>query len=234
MKPEEIKWADWQRILFGESPPAYLLEVVLRVAIIYIMILIAMRSIGKRLPAEISRAEMVARVSIAAAVGLPIQRPTRGLLGAVVIAMVIVLVGRWLAAIAFKSPRFEKAYQGYYATLVKNAVLDRKRMKKIRITQERLYAALRDEDVRHLGQVERLYIEANGKFSIVKAKEEQPGLSVIPSWDGELRKRQRETDVILCKSCGTKWKDGLEKCEHCEGKETEKAILLPEAKIQEA
>lgn len=226
MKPEDIKWGDWNRILFGESPPAYLLEVVVRVAIIYILILIAMRSLGKRMTAEVSRAELVARVSIAAAVGLPIQRPERGLLGTAVVAVIIVFVGRWLAAIAFRSHRFEKAYQGYYATLVCDGVLDRQRMKKVRITQERLFAALRSESVRHLGQVKRFYIEANGEFSLVYAEDEQPGLSVIPEWDTEMRQRHQQTDVLLCKDCGQSWKENSGKCGHCGGKERETGVLV--------
>jgi uncharacterized membrane protein YcaP (DUF421 family) len=175
MKAEDIKWCDWQRILFGESPPAYLLEVVVRVAIIYVLILIAMRSMGKRMTAEVSRAELVARVSIAAAVGLPIQRPNRGLLGAFVVVLIIVLISRLLSVLASKSERFEKAYQGFYACLVSDGILDQQRMKKTRITQERVFAALRSEGIRHLGQVKRLYIEANGEFSLVRAEAEMPG-----------------------------------------------------------
>src|SRR4028118_1918930 len=99
MKEDQIKWGDWQRILFGEAPPAYLLEVVVRVAIIYILVLLAMRLLGKRMTAKVSRSELVARVSIAAAVGLPIQRPNRGLLGAAAVVFVIVFVGRLLSSI---------------------------------------------------------------------------------------------------------------------------------------
>ena len=226
MKPEDIKWGDWNRILFGESPPAYLLEVVVRVAIIYILILIAMRSLGKRMTAEVSRAELVARVSIAAAVGLPIQRPARGLLGAAIVAIIVVFVGRWLAALAVKSVRFEKVYQGYYATLVSDGVLDRQRMKKIRITQERLFAGLRSEGVRHLGQVKRFYMEANGEFSLVCAENEQPGLSVIPEWDAEMRQRHQQTDVLLCKGCGQARKEKPGACSHCGGGETEIGVLV--------
>jgi uncharacterized membrane protein YcaP (DUF421 family) len=227
MKADEIKWADWHRILFGESPPAYLLEVVVRVAIVYLLILIAMRVMGKRMTAEISRAELVARVSLAAAVGLPIQRPNRGLLGATVIVIVIVAIGRLLASISFKNPRFEKTYLGYYATLVKDGVLDVQRMKKIKITKERLFAALRSEGIRHLGQVKRFYIEANGKFSFVKEKDEKPGLSVIPSWDTELRLRQQQTDKKMCSSCGYTWNDSLRRCTNCGKEKSESAVLLP-------
>ncbi|MBE7170756.1 MAG: DUF421 domain-containing protein [Williamsia sp.] len=224
MKPEDIQWGDWHRILFGETPPLYLLEVVVRVAIIYTLILIAIRSMGKRLPAELSRAELVARVSIAAAVGLPIQRPSRGLLGAAVVAAVIVLVGRWLAAWAYKSRRFEKAYQGYYVTIVQDGVLNIPQVKKSRVTKERIFAALRGEGIKHLGEVKRLYLEANGKFSLVPAEKKIPGLSIIPDWDAGLRQRQQETADTVCSTCG-KNLSSTHACQECGGKETERALL---------
>jgi uncharacterized membrane protein YcaP (DUF421 family) len=227
MKEDQIKWGDWQRILFGEAPPAYLLEVVVRVAIIYILVLLAMRLLGKRMTAKVSRSELVARVSIAAAVGLPIQRPNRGLLGAAAVVFVIVFVGRLMSSIVYRSNRFEHSYQGYYAILVRDGVLDYQRMKKIRITPERLYAELRSDGVRHLGQVKRMYMEANGDFSIVRSKEEKPGLSVIPEWDTELRERQKQTDLAVCKRCGQEWKIDSDECDLCNEQEKEFAFLLP-------
>ncbi len=227
MNKEDIKFGDWQRILFGETPPLYLLEVVVRVAIIYLLIQIAMRLFGKRMTAEVSRTERVARVSLAAAVGLTIQRPSRGILSAIVIITVIVVVGRWLAQLAFKNRKFEKAFQGHDATLIKDGVLNLNRMLNIRITKERLYAELRARDIRHLGQVKRLYMEASGDFSMLENEKEIPGLTIIPGWDQEMRSRQQTTDTQVCKNCGGKWNDVAGACDHCKGKECEPAILLP-------
>lgn len=226
MDSKDIKLNDWHRILFGESPPAYLLEVVVRVGVVYVLILIAMRLLGKRMTAKVSRAELVARVSLAAAVGLPIQRPNRGLLGPAIIAIIIVAVSRLLSSIAFGSQGFEKAYQGKYAALVADGIIDIKQMRRIRITKERLFAALRSEGVRHLGQVKRFYIEANGEFSLVCAKDERPGLCVIPVWDSELRQRQRLTNDSVCSTCGTVMTSGNDKCVNCKSSAVEKAVLL--------
>lgn len=197
----------------------------MRVAIVYLIILIAMRFMGKRMVAEVGRADIVARVSLAAAIGLPIQRPGRGLLVALVIVAVIVGVGRLLAWMAFKNKTFEKTFQGNYAPLVADGVIDRQRLNKVRITKERLFAALRAENIRHLGEVERLYMEANGEFSLVEKKGSEPGLSVIPQWDGELRDRQQRTGILLCKECGSIWKEGAGGCFHCGGKEQEAAVI---------
>jgi hypothetical protein len=49
MKKEDIIPWDWQRILFGQAPPEFLLEVLMRTSIIYIALLIIVRLMGKRM-----------------------------------------------------------------------------------------------------------------------------------------------------------------------------------------
>jgi len=226
MDKEDIRFDDWDRILFGQGTPLYLLEVVVRVAIVYLMILLAMRFLGKRMIAEVGRADVVARVSLAAAVGLPIQRPGRGLLVAAVIVIVIVLVSRYFNWLTVKRKKFEKSFQGIYAPLVIDGVINKKHIDSARITREDVFAALRSENIRHLGQVERLYIEADGKFSLVEKEDAQPGLSVIPEHDEQMRKRQEQSDVLVCNKCGDVWNDADSSCKNCGDTAHEKAIIL--------
>jgi hypothetical protein len=49
----------------------------------------------------------VALFSLAAAIGVPLQAPDRGLLLAVVIAVIVVATGRLIARMAFNSQEFE-------------------------------------------------------------------------------------------------------------------------------
>jgi uncharacterized membrane protein YcaP (DUF421 family) len=226
MDKEDIRLDDWDRILFGQGTPLYLLEVVVRVAIVYLMILLAMRFLGKRMIAEVGRADVVARVSLAAAVGLPIQRPGRGLLVAAVIVVIIVLVSRYLNWITTKKERFEKSFQGIYSPLVIDGVLDKKRIDDARITREEVFAALRAEDIRHLGQVERLYMEADGKFSLVETEASKPGLCVIPHYDNLMRNRQEQTDCDVCAECGKPWEHSSASCANCGGTDHENAIMV--------
>ncbi|MBE9463450.1 DUF421 domain-containing protein [Dyadobacter subterraneus] len=227
MKKEDIHIGDWDRILFGEGPPAYLLEVVVRVALVYLLIFISIRFMGKRLIAEMARADLVARVSLAAAVGLAIQRPGRGILVSAVIVMVIIFVGRLLAVLVFKNRHFESAFQGKYSTLVNDGVIDIKLINKLLITKERLFAALREENIRHLGQVQRFYMEADGKFSLVSQENPAPGLSIIPEWDPGLRESQQKSDTQLCSTCGTLQTTNPIVCIHCGNNHWEPAIYLP-------
>ncbi|HEX9980966.1 MAG TPA: hypothetical protein VGB50_10435 [Flavobacterium sp.] len=138
MDKHDIEIDDWQRILFGQGDPLYLAEVAVRMIVMYLFILIAVRLMGKRMSSELDRADLVARVSLAAAVGLPIQSPDRGLLVAGVVVVVIVLVGRILARLVVNSLKFEQAFQGVNSTLVGDGTLHLAEMRKIHVTRKRI------------------------------------------------------------------------------------------------
>ena len=203
MKPDDIKLGDWKRILMGEVPPEFFIELLIRVVFIFLLLVISMRILGRRMAGQVNRIEMIALFSLAAAIGVPLQSPDRGLLPAVIIAVIVVAVGRLVAGISFRNQRFESLAEDEYDTLIRDGVIQMERMKKARLTMERLYATLRKEGIRHLGEVTRLYFEANGDFSLMQADQPKPGLAVIPAYDKELLGEQALDDVKVCDECGS-------------------------------
>jgi uncharacterized membrane protein YcaP (DUF421 family) len=219
MKPEEIKISDWQRILIGEVPGGFFVEVVLRAIIIFILLVVCMRVLGRRMAGQLNRIELIALFSLAAAIGVPLQAPDRGILPAFIIAFVVVLVGKLVTVLAFRHKTFEAFAEDEYATLIIDGELQLGPMKRTRLTVERLYAQLRSEGIRHLGEVKRLYFEANGSFSLVRNEQPAPGLSVIPFYDEEFVREQKRSAQFVCYDCGHKQMGPAEKqgneCENC-------------------
>lgn len=203
MKPEDIQITDGLRVLLGEVPWSFLLEVALRMLFLYALILVAMRLMGKRMASLLSRNEMAALVSLAATVGVPMQAPDRGLLPAVVVAGVIVGVQRLVAHRAFRNKHFEYLAFDDIGVLVKDGCMQLDEMKQIALPRERLIAQLRSEGIDHLGKVRRLYIEASGSFTIKQQRKPQPGLSLFPADDQAMAKRQQKAnDTFACATCG--------------------------------
>jgi uncharacterized membrane protein YcaP (DUF421 family) len=218
MKPDEIKLNDWMRIFFGTTPPAFFIELVIRTFIIFLILLISMRLLGRRMAAQLNRIEMIALFSLAAAVGVPLQAPDRGLLPAVIIAIVVVVIGRLVVSLAFKSQKFESVAEGDYTTLVLDGTVLMHKLKMTRLTIERLFAQLRGEGIRHLGEVKRLYFEANGSFTLIRAEKPMPGLVIIPGFDRELLETQKQAEELVCQKCGHKQADQKQqenKCGNC-------------------
>jgi uncharacterized membrane protein YcaP (DUF421 family) len=202
MKPEEIMLSDWYRILIGEVPPVFILEIVVRIAFVYLLLMISMRVLGKRMSAQMSRNEMAALVSLAAAIGVPILSPDKGLLPALVIAIVVVAVSKATSQWSAKNERVETITQGSIDTLIEDSVMNVKAMTKARISKERVMSELRSEKIKHTGEVKRLFMEANGSFTLIKQKNPKPGLAVIPDSDIDFLKELKPDGILVCYHCG--------------------------------
>jgi uncharacterized membrane protein YcaP (DUF421 family) len=200
---QDLKLTDWLRILVGEVPGSFYIELVIRAAVIYLILTVSMRLLGKRMSSQLGRNDMVSMVTLAAAIGVPLQAPDRGLLPAVIIAMVVIYLGRFVAAKTFKDQGFEKFFQGNVDVLVADSVMKLDRMKAVRISRERLVAQLRSNGIKQLGEVKRLYIEANGSFTLIPEENPNPGLSIIPRWDDDFNQRfKKHENLMVCQTCG--------------------------------
>ncbi|PWV56214.1 DUF421 domain-containing protein [Chitinophaga sp. S165] len=219
MKSYEILVDDWMRIFMGNVPVVFFMEVIFRVLFVFLLLIISMRIMGKRMASQLSRNEMVAMSSLAAAIGIPIQAPDRGLLPAFIVAVIVILGQRWIARIATTSERFERISQGDIGVLVFDGTMNLREMLTTRISRERLFSQLRSEGIKHLGQVSRFYFEANGTFTLINSTEPKPGLSIMPEEDEEMVKGLHyEHDQRVCYHCGNDTgiaaPDKCPKCDH--------------------
>jgi uncharacterized membrane protein YcaP (DUF421 family) len=225
MKKDDIRFGDWQRIFLGDVPGGFYWEVLLRIAIIYIILMVSMRMMGKRMASQISRNEMIAMVSLAAAIGVPLQSPDRGILAAVVIAFVVIFIQQMIARMATRNQRLESLTQGDLSVIVFDSRLNLREMRKNGITREKAFSQLRSRGIRHLGEVKRLYFEASGAFSVVWNEPVTPGLMILPENDTAFGEQVCEyTETMVCKRCGGQMTQAGQ-CLYCNSKESLKAVL---------
>lgn len=229
MNSSDAELWDWMRIFIGEVPPIFLLEVVLRIFVLYLLLVLSMRIMGKRMSALISRNEMIAMVSLAAAIGIPVQDPENGLLPPFIIAGVVIGVQRIVSTQTMKSPRFESLVVGQTGPLVEDGLLQLKNMRKSKISRERLLTEFRVRSIINLGMVQRAFLEANGEFTIYFFEEEErEGLCILPSWDKEFLDEMIVAEgTFACGGCGNTYKNDEEPkddCKNCGQKQWFKAI----------
>jgi uncharacterized membrane protein YcaP (DUF421 family) len=224
---------DYMRILMGDVPWSFLLEATIRLLLMYVLLLTSLRLLGKRMAGMLSRTELAALMSMAAAIGIPLLSPDQGLLAPLTIAVVVVLIHRFVAHWAAKRPTVEHLIQSNYTTVVADGVLQLDHMEKVVLSQERLFAQLRGTSIEHLGQVRRLYMEANGTFSLVEADKPKPGLSLIPDWDKDFRQAQPVVPgAFACNRCGQvaqAQQAPATPCPHCNAQAWEPAVQTEEA-----
>ena len=203
MKPEEIHLADWARILVGELPASFYFEAVIRVVFIYLLLVASMRLMGSRMGSVLTRNEMTAMISLAAANGVALMAPDRGLLPVVVVAAVIIGYQKFIAWQSLRNEKFESVVLDDVSLLVNDGRLQLDKLEASGLSREQLLSRLRQESISNLGAVQRAYQEANGAFSLITFAEPRPGLSILPTVDTAFRDEQEKADgQFACGSCG--------------------------------
>lgn len=229
MKPEEIHLTDYMRIILGQVPWGFLIEVMIRAIFLYAVIILSMRLMGKRMSAGISRNELATIASIAAAIGVPIQAPERGILPSVIIAAVIVIVQRTVFRISYSNKKFEKASQGDIGIMVEDGCLQYHYMEQSVLPKERVFSELRNKGYDNLGEIKRMYMEAGGSFTILKQEPPKPGLTLLPEWDKEFRDEQEKVPgTFACQHCGNITTLAKSSCARCNHNEWCEAVISSE------
>src|SRR5215217_53846 len=136
MDKKDIKIEDIQRILFGNAPPEFLLEVLLRSTLIYLVLLIIVRLLGKRMKGQLTITEMAVMITLGAIISAPMQVPDRGIFQAALVLVVIMLLQQGLTWLGIKSRRVEVLTQGRMKLLVKDGVVQLKDHKEVQISRQ--------------------------------------------------------------------------------------------------
>ncbi len=227
MLPYEIHLSDLYRIFIGNVPGIYFIELLLRCLICYTILVVGIRLMGKRMAAQISRNELSSMVLMAAAIGIPVASPDRGIVPGIIIAAVIVLGERLISKRISTNDKLESQLIGDLRPIVKDGYLVIENMSSNRISRDRIFAELRTGGLKHLGKVKRFYFEADGSFTLIEDEQKKEGLSILPDFDKDMLQEQKQSDTYVCLICGMEKPDQTKpetKCPNCGNTYFAKAI----------
>ena len=229
MKQEEIHWGDWHRMLFGIAPPSFLIEVLVRTMIVYLLLLVTLRLLGKRMGGQLTISELAVMLTLGAIISVPMQMPDRGLLQGLVVLVCAVIFQRGLNYFALKSKVVERITQGRESLLVADGVIAVDRLASMKISRDQLLAELRCQKIYNLGEINRVYLEASGLFSIFKYPSPKPGLLLLPPGEKDhVDQFAIKQDEKVCLNCGNsaKSKSDIDKnCDQCGAKDWVTAVI---------
>jgi uncharacterized membrane protein YcaP (DUF421 family) len=216
-----------ERLLIGDGPWAFLAEVVPRAIVMYVLLLISMRLMGKRVAAQLSISELAVILMLGAAIGVPIQVSSQGVLPAVVVLLTVVCMQRASARAAVRWRSVEIVTQGDTRLVVRDGRMLLDSLKKNQISREMLASELRAADVSHLGELRRAYLESSGALSLVRRKMPAPGLTLRPDMDRGLLYSIGADGYFACWSCGHVERSEerpTDACEYCGAHRWESAV----------
>lgn len=195
---------EWNRFLFNDLPVIFLLEVLVRAFIMYVVILSSLRASGKRGVKQLSVYELVLIIGLGSAAGDPMFYEDVGLIPAITVFIVIIGLYRSTTWLSGRSKKMADLLEGKPVCLIENGKFSIENFKKEDLAQDEFFSELRQQNVEHLGQVRVGLIEPTGELSLFfyEDNEVKPGLPLIPSVFKQKNKLIEEPGIYACTFCG--------------------------------
>lgn len=147
---------------------------VIRTAIIYLVVTMAIRLMGKRQIGDMQPNELVITLLISEIAAIPLQDSNQPVLNGVAAISVLVVFEITVSTLSLKLPFLRKLLSGKAVILIKDGKIDQKAMKSVRVTVEDLLEMARSKDVFDLDEIAFAILEVNGELNILTKSEYSP------------------------------------------------------------
>ena len=154
-----------------------LLEIALRTAVIYTVVLAGVRLSGKREVGQMTPFDLTLLLLISNAVQNAMTGPDNSLLGGVVAAATLLLLNYLVAELSGGNRRFRKFVQGQPSLLVHDGEVIASHMAKEHVSMDELQRALREHGIGSTKDVALAVLEVDGSISCLKYDEIKPDAS---------------------------------------------------------
>ncbi|MDQ3205774.1 MAG: DUF421 domain-containing protein [Pseudomonadota bacterium] len=162
----EFKVFDWERLLLGEPPKLYFLEIAFKSIVIFAILLLVMRLLGKRAQQNLSPMQQMLLIALGSAAGDALLYPSvpLGYAALILFGVTGLTIGLEWMSTHFRPVRDQ--LESRPRVLVMEGVVDHEALSQERTTQRELYAELRNKGARSLAQVQYAMLEVTGDISV--------------------------------------------------------------------
>ncbi len=147
---------------------------VYRTVILYVLVIISIRLMGKRQIGDMQPSELVITLLISEIAAMPLQDTDQPLLFGASAILTLVLLEIGISIIALKSFFVRKMLSGKSVILIKDGIIDQKQLKKVRMTILDLIELLRAEQIFDISTVSFAVLETGGNLSVLLKAKDQP------------------------------------------------------------
>ena len=182
-----------------------MLTIIIRSIIIYLIVLLVFRLMGKRQLGQMQPFELVLTLIIADLATIPMAEVSVPVLHGVVPLLTLVVLHFILTLISRSSHFFSKIISGKPVIIVNPKGIDYKAMKKLNLSTDDIFEALRGAGYFNISQVQYAIMETNGKVSVM------PKAEYAPVTNGDLKTNTNESFLpIVLVSEGKMIKENVE------------------------
>lgn len=174
-----------------------------RTIILYILVLITFRILGKRQVGELQPADLVITLLLSEILVIPMQDTQIPLINTFIPVLLLIGFEVLISVFSIKSIRFRTLLQGNSIIIIRDGKLDQKQLKLLRFTVDDLLEELRKKDVFDISEVQYAIVETDGTLSVLlkpdarapkaealSATEEDSGIPCVVISDGHIIKSE--------------------------------------------
>ncbi len=161
-----------------------MLVVFVRALLLYLVVVVVIRMMGKRQVAEMQPFELVIMIMIAELAATPMEDVGIPLINGVIPIIALLFIQVLISYFALKSEKFRDFICGKPSILIHKGRINQSELRRLRVSINDLLEALRNKDYFNISDVEYAILETNGQMSIVPKADKRPVvISDLNSYD---------------------------------------------------
>ncbi len=151
-----------------------MLTMIVRTFIMFILVVVALRVMGKRQLGQLEPSEFVATIMMSELAALPMSDHDIPISHAILAVAVILLLEIIMAELVLRHIRLRQLFGGKPSTIIYNGRILKNELRKNRITIDELQEELRIKGVMDFSTVQFAVMEGNGALSVMLYPQHQP------------------------------------------------------------
>ena len=145
-----------------------MLIVFIRAVILYIIVIISVRIMGKRQIGELQPTELVITILVSNIATLPLEDLNIPLITGIIPILLLVCFDVIMSGATLKFRNLRRVVSGTAKVVIRDGKIEQGVLKELRFSIDDLMVALRGKDVFDISEVQFAVIETNGKISVYK------------------------------------------------------------------
>lgn len=159
---------DLARMFLGTQPPLYLLEIVVRVILVYVFGALVLRMMGKRGQRTLSPFELLVVIALGSATGDSMLYPEVPILYAWMVIAAIVVCETLMARLQFRFTSVERFLEATPRLVVHEGRIVHEALRAERIRIDELYSMLREHGIENTGELRYAFLELSGQLGLIR------------------------------------------------------------------
>ncbi len=160
----------------------------LRTIILYILVLVVMRLMGKREIGQLQPFELAISIMIADLATIPMAEPGIPISNGIIPILGLLVMHLLISLLNLKNVKVRELVCGKPSILIYRGKIDEQKMKKERFTVDELEERLRGNNVNNIGDVEYAILETSGQITVIQKPNKRTTIpedfNIMPEYEG--------------------------------------------------